>query len=71
MVPKERLIKQDEERERQGVRTQEAEKSKKKLRKTYLEFFPKRSSTSYQDSLGRSQLQQAMGGVKFPHHVII
>jgi hypothetical protein len=43
MVLRERLIKQDEER--QGVRTQEAEQNNN-FRKTYLKFFPKRSSTS-------------------------
>jgi hypothetical protein len=37
MVPRERLIKQDEGRERQGIRTREAEQNYN-LRRTYLKF---------------------------------
>jgi hypothetical protein len=70
MVSRERLIKQDEGKERQGVRTQEDQQNSNS-RKTYLEFLSKRSSTSRQNSSLHSQLKQAMGGVKFPQHVVI
>jgi hypothetical protein len=70
MISRERLIKQDEEKERQGIRTQEAQQNNN-LRKTYLEFFPKRSSIGYQNSLVHNQLRQVMGGVEFPQHIVI
>jgi hypothetical protein len=43
MVLKERLIKQDEGKERQGVTTQEAQQHNN-LRKTYLVFSPKEAA---------------------------
>jgi hypothetical protein len=70
MVLRERLIKQDEGKERQGVRTQE-EQQNSNSRKTFLKFLSKRSSTSRQNSPLYSQLRQAAGDVKFPQHVII
>jgi hypothetical protein len=48
MVPRERLIKQDEGKERQGIRTQEDQQNNN-LRKTYLEFFfPKEAAPAAQ-----------------------
>jgi hypothetical protein len=70
MVPREGLIKQNKGKERQGVRTQEDQQNNN-LKKTYLEFFSKRSSISRQNSLVRSQLWQVTGDVELPQHVII
>jgi hypothetical protein len=69
MVPRERLIKQNDGKERQGVRTQEDQQNNN-LKKTYLEFFSKRSSIGRQNSPVCSQLWQATGDVELPQHVI-